>query len=83
MGACVLRSPGIEACDRGEKLQHYQRIASLRYIVLVAQNERLIEVWRRHGGGWARSAARSGQSLVFEDLGCRLSVYEIYERAGA
>ena len=40
-------SPGTAEYDRGGKLAHYKQIASLREVVLVAHDERLIEVWRR------------------------------------
>src|SRR5215831_14711660 len=40
-------SPSTEAYDRGEKLEHYKRIASLREIVLVSHREKLVEIIRR------------------------------------
>jgi Uma2 family endonuclease len=71
-------SPSSAAYDRGEKLTHYQRIPSLHEIVIVAHEERLIEVWRRaETGTWIRSEARSG-SIRIESIGCALDVADVY-----
>jgi Uma2 family endonuclease len=72
-------SPGTETYDRGEKLEHYQRVPSLHECVLVSHRERQIESWRREpGGGWSHRAAGAGQTLRIEALGCVLVVDEIY-----
>jgi len=71
-------SPSSAAYDRGEKLEHYQRIPSLREVLLVAHDERLIEIWRRGDDGtWSRSEARSG-SLTLTSVPCTLAVDEVY-----
>jgi Uma2 family endonuclease len=71
-------SPSTATYDRGEKLDHYQRIPTLREVVLVAHDERMIEVWRRDAAGvWTRSEARSG-SIRLDSIGCALEVAEIY-----
>ncbi len=71
-------SPSTAAYDRGEKLVHYQRIASLREVVLIAHDERMIEVWRRdEAGSWTRSEARSG-AIPLDSIGCTLDVAEVY-----
>jgi Uma2 family endonuclease len=71
-------SPGTAEYDRGEKLGHYQRIPSLREIVLVAHDERLIEIWRREEShAWTRSEARSG-SLRLASIDCTLEVDDVY-----
>jgi len=71
-------SPGTAAYDRGEKLAHYKRIPSLREVVLVAHDERLIEVWRREDTGpWTRSEVRSG-SLRLTSIDCTLEVADVY-----
>jgi len=74
-----ITSPSTEEYDRGEKLEHYQRIASLREVVLVSHREKSIEVVRRQDGGeWAREGARSGGSARLESLGCELLVADVY-----
>ena len=45
-------SDSTESIDRREKLYNYQRIAHLQAYVLVAQNERRVDVFRRAGKIW-------------------------------
>ena len=71
-------SPGTAAYDRGEKLAHYKLIPALREVVLVAHDERLIEVWRRDdAGAWTRSEARAG-SIPLRSIDCAFELDEIY-----
>lgn len=71
-------SPSTAAYDRGEKLAKYQRIPSLREVVLVAHDERLVEVWHRDpSGAWSRREARSG-AIALEAIGCALDVDDVY-----
>ncbi len=71
-------SPGTAEYDRGEKLAHYERIPSLREVVLVAHDERLIEVWRRgDSDAWTRGEARSG-SIRLASVNCTLDVDDVY-----
>lgn len=71
-------SPSTAAYDRGEKLANYQRIPSLREVVLVAHDERLVEVWHRDAAGaWTRREARSG-GIALDALGCTLDVDDVY-----
>lgn len=76
-------SPSTETYDRGDKLEHYRRIPSLREIVLVAYDKRRVELWQRHdGGGWEATEAGAGQELTLASVDCRLSVDAIYDEAG-
>lgn len=71
-------SPSTAAYDRGDKLAHYRRIPSLREVVLVAHDERLIEVWHRQEADvWVRREARSG-SLSLSSIDATLNVDEVY-----
>lgn len=71
-------SPSTADYDRGEKLRHYQRIASLREVVLVAHDERLLEVWQRgDGGAWSRRELRHGV-LELTSVPCVLAIDEVY-----
>lgn len=71
-------SPSSADYDRGEKLRHYQRITSLREVVLVAHDERLIEIWRREvDGAWSRRELRSG-SIALAAVDCTLSIDDVY-----
>ncbi len=72
-------SDSTEAYDRGAKAAHYRRIPSLREYVLIAQDEKRIEVYRRNQrGGWELFEAQSGV-LELESLGIGLDVDAVYE----
>ena len=72
-------SPSTEEYDRGEKLEHYKRIASLRELVFVSHREKTIEVVRREpDGSWTRHLTRPGGSLKLVSLECELSVDDVY-----
>jgi Uma2 family endonuclease len=71
-------SPSTEDYDRGEKLSQYQRIDSLQEIMLVAHDQRLVEVWRRSDGRWERHEFRGDAILRLESLACELPLTEVY-----
>ncbi len=72
-----ITSDGTEAYDRGEKLDHYKRIPSLREVVIVSHREHRIDVHRRgETGDWATVEARERAELA--SLGSTLIVEEIY-----
>ena len=45
-------SPSTAAHDRGVKLADYRRLASVEQILMVASEDRHVEVWRRTEDGW-------------------------------
>ena len=69
-------SPLTEKYDRGEKLEHFKRIASLREVVIVSHRERLIEVWRKTGTRWSHHEFRDVAQLT--SIGCSLSIADVY-----
>jgi Uma2 family endonuclease len=71
-------SPSTENYDRGEKLAHYKRIASLREILLVAHDERRLELWSRTEGGWTLEVVRADGAVRLSSLGCEIDVGEVY-----
>jgi Uma2 family endonuclease len=74
-----ITSPSTEEYDRGEKLDHYKRIPSLREIVVVSHRDRMLEVMRREeDGAWTRHEARPGEVATLISIGCELSVDEVY-----
>jgi Uma2 family endonuclease len=76
-------SPSTEAYDRGEKREHYQRIASLREYVLVAQNRREIEVYARgHDDSWRRVIYGPDEIVDLPSIGAGFTVDELYRAAG-
>mgnify|MGYP002619913522 CR=1 FL=1 len=71
-------SPSTEAYDRGEKLAHYKRIESLREVLLVAHDERRVDLWRRLDGVWTQLTFRGDETIELESLpGVRLSIDDI------
>ena len=71
-------SPSTESYDRGEKLEHYQRIPSLKEVVLVAHDAHRVEVWRRSGDKWAREDYTGDTTAELRSIECVLSLGEIY-----
>jgi Uma2 family endonuclease len=75
-------SGSTEAYDRGEKLEHYKRIAALGSVVLVAHDRRELEVWTRlESGSWGRALFVSGQVAELPAINCNLSVDAVYDDA--
>lgn len=71
-------SPSTEQYDRGEKLRQYQQVPSLSHIVLVAHDEKRIDVWSRSDAGWSVGVVRAGERTVLDGVGCALDVDEVY-----
>lgn len=72
-------SDGTEGYDRGEKLEHYKRIPSLRECVLVSHREPRVEVWRRGAArDWQRETAGAGGRLRLMSLDCEIAVDDVY-----
>jgi Uma2 family endonuclease len=71
-------SPSTEDYDRGEKLAHYKQIPSLDEIVLVAHEERRLEIWRREGDHWTLHVGRGEETASVASLGCELPLADVY-----
>ncbi len=72
-------SPSTEDYDRGDKLDSYKRIESLREILLVAHDRRRVEVWRRdEKATWARDEFPAGSTLKVETVAAEIPVDELY-----
>ncbi len=54
-------SKSTSSIDKGEKLDTYQRIASIKQYVIVDQAKRKIEVYIRQGDKWIYQTLESGQ----------------------
>ncbi|MEQ1502327.1 MAG: hypothetical protein ABMB14_08845 [Myxococcota bacterium] len=68
------------AYDRGEKLDRYESIPSLRHVVLIETDAVEVEVWSRGEGGWTRSVfVRLEDGVPLAALGIELPVSELYE----
>lgn len=76
-------STSTEEYDRGEKREHYQQIPALREYVLVSQNRRSVEVFRRSGAGdWEHRVHGSGDAVELPSLGVAFTTDELYDAAG-
>lgn len=68
--------------DKEVKLQYYKRIASLNYYVLVAQKQRLVEVYSRVGTSeiWMyQTFEHLNEIIEFDRLGFTLPLATIYD----
>jgi Uma2 family endonuclease len=74
-------SPSTETYDRGEKVAHYKRVASVREIMLVAHDEHRVDLWRRTKRGWTQRVFRDGEDVELTSLECALPVRDIYFNA--
>jgi Uma2 family endonuclease len=71
-------SPSTEQYARGEKLRQYQQIPSLLHIVLVAHDEKRIDVWSRGQDGWTVETSGSGERALVEGIRSTLDVDGVY-----
>jgi Uma2 family endonuclease len=71
-------SDSTEAVDRREKRANYQKIPSLREIVLVAQDDRRVEIYRRDGAHWAADIVTEGD-VALTSLDLTLPLAALYE----
>ncbi|WP_445599404.1 Uma2 family endonuclease [Azospirillum sp. A39] len=71
-------SPTTESVDRREKRANYQTLPSLREYLLVAQDERRVDLYRREGDGWSREVVTDGE-IQLASLGLTLALDTVYE----
>lgn len=72
-------SDGTEAFDRGDKFRHYRQLDSLEEYLLVSQNCRAIDAFRRTGDrAWAFESYPPGEALRLVSLDCAIAIAEIY-----
>jgi Uma2 family endonuclease len=72
-------SPSTERYDRKEKFGYYKRLASLEEYVLVSQDMKRIEVFRRpavEGGAWSCEEGRAGDTVLVH--GATVQVDAVY-----
>mgnify|MGYP006146374289 CR=1 FL=1 len=74
-------SPSTERYDRGEKFAHYRRLESLREYILIAQDIRRIDHYRRDGDTWVLTeVSEPDAALVISSISCTLRLSDIYDR---
>lgn len=73
-------SPSTESYDRGEKLQHYREIPSLREVLHLATRERCVMHHRRiDAGQWVLIERRDG-AIELPALGGLVQVSDLYDK---
>jgi Uma2 family endonuclease len=72
-------SRSTEDYDRGEKLNHYKQLDSLRAVIFVSHRKRQVSVVERTDDGFQESEFRSGDSVTLREPPCSFSVDELYE----
>jgi Uma2 family endonuclease len=75
-------SKSTAAYDRGDKFEHYKRLASLKQYVLVSYSEPVIEVWTRGDENeWTQIISRAGERATLAAIAGELAVSEVYASA--
>lgn len=72
-------SAATEGDDRGRKLAAYRALASVREVMLVAQDRPRVEIHRRAGDGWAVAVVEDLRATVaLASVGLSVAMAEIY-----
>ena len=79
---CEVLSPKTEAYDRGDKFALYRLIDSFVEYLLVAQDRRWAQLYRRaRAGGWESVEFTEPEDAIpLESIGCSLRVADIYDK---
>ncbi len=73
-------SPSTEALDRGDKFSDYQELETLQEYVLISQNRRRVDCFRRNTEGrWELYSYRGNQELQLNTLNFSGSLTDVYE----
>lgn len=73
-------SESTASIDRREKLMNYQTLETLKEYVLVAQNQKQIEVYRQNTpGNWTIQILEKEDDLILESVGLTVTMAQIYE----
>ena len=70
-----------EAYDRGEKLTAYRGVASIQEVVLLRQDARAAEVYRRTGRWTLEEAGREGE-IELASVGAQVPMADLYTGSG-
>lgn len=72
-------SKSTEGWDRGGKFERYESLLSVREYVLVAVDQRRIEVYRREPGAlFTRQVFVDGDEVELQSLGIRFPIAKVY-----
>lgn len=71
-------SPSTERTDQREKRLNYQTVPAVREILLVAQDRRWIELYRRDRDGWSVEQISDEGTFDLASVGLTLSLDDLY-----
>ncbi len=71
-------SDSTERDDRSDKFYAYRRLASLEEYLMVAQDVRRVEVYRRESG-WDLEVYKTDGDFNLRSVGLDLTIAEVYE----
>jgi Uma2 family endonuclease len=75
-------SDSTAAYDRGEKLEQYKLIDSLRAVLLFSQTSRRVELHERTERGWRTEVFTADQKVPIASIGAQLAMAPLYANAG-
>jgi Uma2 family endonuclease len=73
-----VESPGTVRHDRGVKVDRYRELPSVQEILLVASQERRVQLWRRQGQRWSVEDVIGDATLGLESLGLEIPLADLY-----
>jgi len=71
-------SPTTESIDRREKLTAYRHLPSLVEYLLIDQDRRAVDLYRKVGPLWTHVLVQDGETLELESVAMDIDVAEIY-----
>jgi len=71
-------SPTTESIDRREKLTAYRHLPSLVEYLLIDQEHRAVDLYRKFGPLWTHVLVQDGETLELESVELDIDVAEIY-----
>jgi Uma2 family endonuclease len=71
-------SPSTVRHDRGVKVDRYRELASVQEILLVASEERRVQLWRREGGRWSVEDVIGDATLRLESQELTIPLADLY-----
>jgi Uma2 family endonuclease len=75
-------SPSTERRDRAEKFYFYRKLPALEEYVLVAQDTRRVEIYRRASGWELELVAAEEAAFLLRSVGLELLLSQVYEDSG-